>query len=281
MPVTTAEFEVVRRLVHERAAIVLDPGKEYLVEARLAPLARAEGCTLSQFIARLRAEDRRLVERTIEALTTNETAFFRDVKPFETLRTKVLPEIIAAKSATRVLNIWCAASSSGQEPYTIAMVLKEDFPELVSWRVRILCTDISTAMVERTREGRYSQLEVDRGLPAPMLLKWFTRAGPEWAVAPELKRWIDVRQMNLAAPWPALGRQDVVFCRNVLIYFDIPTKRSILRRVRETLSPEGYLFLGAAETTRGLDDQFEALHIGSGGCYRATSGRRTIERRAS
>lgn len=281
MPVTNAEFETVRRLIHQRAAIVLDPGKEYLVEARLAPLARTEGCTLGQFIARLRAGDRVLIERAVEALTTNETAFFRDVKPFETLRTRVLPEILAAKAATRTLNIWCAASSSGQEPYTIAMLLKEHFPELASWRVRILCTDISAAMVRRTRDGRYSQLEVGRGMPAPMLVKHFTRNGVEWEVSPELKRWVEVRTMNLAAPWPVLGRQDIVFCRNVLIYFDLDTKRSILRRVRETLTPGGYLFLGAAETTRGLDDQFEALHIGDGGCYRAPGPQRATERRVS
>ncbi|MEZ5235416.1 MAG: protein-glutamate O-methyltransferase CheR [Acidimicrobiia bacterium] len=282
MPITSLEFDVVRKMIYDRAAIVLEPGKEYLVEARLGPLARADGCTINQLIARLRSgTERSLSDRVVEALTTNETAFFRDVKPFETLKTTVLPEVIARKSASRQLNIWCAASSSGQEPYTIAMTLKEHFPQLVNWQVRILCTDISVEMVNRTKMGRYSQLEVGRGLPAPMLLKYFNRVGLEWEAAPELKRWLEVRQMNLAAPWAALGKQDVVFCRNVLIYFDIETKRTILRRIRDLISPDGYLFLGAAETTRGLDDQFESMHIGSGGCYRVLGAGKTLERRVS
>ncbi len=282
MPITPLEFDVVRKMIYERAAIVLEPGKEYLVEARLGPLARADGCTINQVISRLRAgTERALNDAVVEALTTNETAFFRDVKPFETLRNVVLPEVIARKSSSRQLNIWCAASSSGQEPYTIAMTLKEHFPQLATWQIRILCTDISTEMVARTKLGRFSQLEVGRGLPAPMLVKYFNRVGLEWEAAPELKRWLDVRQMNLATPWAAMGKQDIVFCRNVLIYFDIETKKSILRRIRDLITPEGYLFLGAAETTRGLDEQFESMHIGSGGCYRVQGAGKQVERRAS
>lgn len=282
MPITALEFDVVRKLIYERSAIVLEPGKEYLVEARLGPLARTDGCTINQLIGRLRSgTERTLTDRVVEALTTNETAFFRDVKPFETLKTSVLPEVIARKAASRTLNIWCAASSSGQEPYTIAMVLRENFPQLLNWQVKIMCTDISTEMVARTKAGRYSQLEVGRGLPAPMLLKYFTRVGLEWEASPDLKRWLDVRPMNLAAPWAVLGKQDVVFCRNVLIYFDIETKKSILRRIRDLITPEGYLFLGAAETTRGLDDQFESMQIGSSGCYRVAGAGKQMERRAS
>ena len=282
MPITPLEFDVVRRMIYDRAAIVLEPGKEYLVEARLGPLARADGCTVGQLINRLRAgNERSLNDRVVEALTTNETAFFRDVKPFETLRNLVLPEVIARRSAARTLNIWCAASSSGQEPYSIAMTLREHFPQLNNWQVKILCTDISTEMVARTKAGRYSQLEVGRGLPAPMLLKYFTHVGLEWEASAELKRCLDVRPMNLAAPWAALGRQDVVFCRNVMIYFDINTKKAILRRIRDLINPDGYLFLGAAETTRGLDEQFESMQVGSSGCYRVAGAGDQLERRAS
>ena len=274
MPITSLEFGVVRKLVHERAAIVLEPGKEYLVESRLAPLAKADGCTLNELIARLRAgtdralNDRALDDRVVEALTTNETAFFRDVKPFEILKNVVMPEVLARKAASRSLSIWCAASSSGQEPYTIAMTLREHFPQLVNWKVRIFCTDISTEMVARTKSGRYSQLEVGRGMPAPLLVKYFNRAGLEWEVNADLKKWVDVRALNLAAAWGALPRQDIVFCRNVLIYFDVDTKKSILRRIGDLMKPDGYMFLGAAETTRGLEDQFESLQVGTSGCYR-------------
>jgi chemotaxis protein methyltransferase CheR len=282
MPINSLEFDVVRRMIYERSAIVLEPGKEYLVEARLGPIARSEGCTINQLIGRLRnGQERTLHDQVVDALTTNETAFFRDVKPFETLRTTVLPEVIARKAASRELNIWCAASSSGQEPYTIAMTLREHFPQVSGWQVRILCTDISSEMVARTKLGRYSQLEVGRGLPSAMLVKYFRRAGLEWEAAPELRRWLDVRQLNLARPWSFMGKQDVVFCRNVLIYFDIETKRSILRRIRENIMPDGYLFLGAAETTRGLDDQFESIHMGSGGCFRVLGAGKQEERRAS
>ncbi len=287
MPITALEFDVVRKLVYEKSAIVLDTGKEYLVEARLGPLARTDGVTINELINRLRqGKDYRLQTRVVEALTTNETAFFRDVKPFEVLRKVVLPDVIARRSAAKTLNIWCAATSSGQEPYTIAMVLRENFPQLMGWNVRILCTDISMEMVERTRAGRYSQLEVGRGVPAPLLVKYFRRSGLEWEISDDLKRWIEVRQMNLAAPWAAMGRMDVVFCRNVLIYFDVETKKTILRRVRELITPDGFLFLGAAETTRGLDDNYEHLDAAQGGCYRVRAaadalGRTLGERRAS
>lgn len=272
MAITAFEFDLVRKLVYEKAAIVLDAGKEYLVEARLGPLARADNCSVNELITRLRAgTDRTLQNRVVEALTTNETAFFRDVKPFEILRNRVVPEVMNRNATTRSLNIWCAASSSGQEPYTIAVVLREHFPQLATWNVRITCTDISTEMVARTKAGRYSQLEVGRGMPAPMLVKYFNRQGLDWAVNEDLKRWIDAKPMNLAAPWAGMSRQDIVFCRNVLIYFDVETKRSILRRIRELVTPDGFLFLGAAETVRGLEDGFGHVEGGYGGCYQTNA----------
>jgi chemotaxis protein methyltransferase CheR len=286
MAITSLEFDAVRKLVYDRSAIVLDAGKEYLVEARLQPLARARDCSLGELIARLRpGVDGALQTSVVEALTTNETAFFRDVKPFDLLRAKVLPEVIERRRQARSLSVWCAASSSGQEPYTIAMILREHFPQVHGWDIRILATDISSEMVERTRTGRYSQLEVNRGgVPAPMLVKYFDRVGLHWDVHEDLKRWVTTRQMNLAAPWGSLGRQDIVFCRNVLIYFDVETKRSILRRARDLVGPGGYLFLGAGETTHGLVDGFDHVDGGRGGCYRvnaaSTRGFQT-ERRAS
>jgi chemotaxis protein methyltransferase CheR len=286
MAISATDFETVRRLVYERSAIVLDVGKEYLVEARLLPLARARACTLAELVAKVRSGvDRPLQTSVVEALTTNETAFFRDVKPFEVLRTIVLPDVIERQRKARSLRIWCAASSSGQEPYTVAMILREHFPDVHGWDIRITATDISTEMVERTREARYSQLEVNRGgVPAAMLVKYFNRVGLHWDIHPDLKRWVTARQLNLAAPWGQIGRQDIVFCRNVLIYFDVETKRSILRRARELLGPRGYLFLGAGESTHGLDDGFDHIDRGRGGCYQVSAASQSnpqTERRAS
>jgi chemotaxis protein methyltransferase CheR len=282
MAITAKEFATIRKLVHERSALILEPGKEYLVEARLSVLARADGCTISQLIGRLGSPAGRvLADRVVEAMTTNETAFFRDTRPFDTLRTKVLPEVIARNADRRTLSIWCAAASSGQEPYTIAMVLREHFPQLASWNVRILGTDISAEMVERTRAGRYSQLEVGRGLPDALLTKYFTRVGTDWQVSPELRRLVEVRKLNLAAPWGALAAMDIVFCRNVLIYFDMETKRSILQRITKVAGPDGFLFLGASETTRGMEGSFELVEAGTGGCYRVLAAGEHTGRRAS
>jgi chemotaxis protein methyltransferase CheR len=270
MTIAAPDFDYIRRLVHERAAIVLEPGKEYLAESRLVPVARAEGfATIAELVARLQADPRSVLHRkVVEAMTTNETTFFRDVHPFEALRQHVLPALIAARAETRALTIWCGASSSGQEPYTIAMVLRHHFPELADWNVRIVATDIARSMLERTREGLYSQLEVNRGLPAPMLVKWFTKEGTHWRVKPELRAMIETVELNLAASWPPLPQCDVVFMRNVLIYFDVATKQRILERVRRLLRPDGWLFLGGAETTLNVDDQFERVPLGRATTYR-------------
>lgn len=270
MTIAAGDFDYIRRLVHDGAAIVLEPGKEYLAESRLVPIARAEGfATIAELVARLQADPRSVLHRkVIEAMTTNETTFFRDVHPFEALRQHVLPELIAARETTRQLTIWCGASSSGQEPYTIAMVLRHHFPALAGWTVRIVATDIARSMLERTREGLYSQLEVNRGLPAPMLVKWFTKEGTHWRVKPELRSMVETVELNLAGAWPALPACDVVFMRNVLIYFDVPTKQSILERVRRHLRPDGWLFLGGAETTLNVDDQFERVPLGRATTYR-------------
>jgi chemotaxis protein methyltransferase CheR len=270
MPISTTEFNFIRNLVRERSAIVLEPGKEYLVESRLASVARGEGyACLEHFLAELRSKPtQRMHRQVVEAMTTNETSFFRDVHPFDALRQAVVPELLQRRAAERRLTIWCAACSSGQEPYSIAMTLRDHCPGLAGWTVRIVATDLSAEMLERGRRGRYGQVEMNRGLPAPMLVKHFKKDGLEWEISDELRRMVEFRELNLAESWPALPAPDVVFLRNVLIYFDVETKRSILSRVRRLMRPDGYLFLGGAETTMNLDDAFQRVQVGKAVCYR-------------
>ena len=270
MSIQTADFDYVRTLLRERAAIVLEPGTEYLVEARLLPVARSFGCEgLGDLVRRLRfGGDAPLVTRVVEAMTTNETSWFRDLHPFDALATMVIPDTIRVRAGEKRLRMWCGAASSGQEPYTVLMVLAEKFPELAGWNIEFLATDISSEMVAKCNAGRYSQLEMNRGMPTPLLLKYFERDGLDWKVRDELRKRVTFRTMNLAAPWPSLGTLDVVFLRNVMIYFDVPTKRSILAGIRRVLRPGGWLFLGSAESTLGLDDGFERVTEGKAVVYR-------------
>jgi chemotaxis protein methyltransferase CheR len=267
-------FAYVSDLVRREAAIVLGPGKEYLVEARLLPLARAAGAAdVSSYVAALqRSGNPTQRMAVVEALTTNETSWFRDGEPFEVFRSTVLPELLRTTSATRRLNIWSAACSSGQEAYTIAMLLADHGQ---GRKAEILASDLSTEMLERTKSGAYSQLEIGRGLAAPMMVKHFRRAGTQWQVSDQLRAMVRTQRINLATPLPPLPVFDVVFLRNVLIYFDAPTKKAILQRVRQVLSPQGYLFLGGAETTLGIDDSWGRTTIGRFTLYRpqaATTG---------
>ncbi|MFN8601182.1 MAG: protein-glutamate O-methyltransferase CheR [Candidatus Binatia bacterium] len=202
--------------------------------------------------------------------TTNETLFFRDVHPFEALRVKLLPELLARRT-TRELRIWSAACSSGQEPYTIAMLLRESFPQLATWKVEILATDLSPTMVAKARAGVYGKIEINRGLPLPLLTKYFEQEGPDYRISDELRSMVTFREQNLATQWPAMGPFDLVFLRNVLIYFDVETKKSILSRTLRLMRPDGYLLLGAAETTLNLEDRFERLPLDRAGCYRIRS----------
>jgi chemotaxis protein methyltransferase CheR len=273
MPTNYAEepdFEYICGLVRAKSGIVLEAGKEYLVDARLTALARQQKIdSIATLVSRLRANPLDPLHRLmIEAMTTNETSFFRDHHPFDALRGTVLPALLAKNAATRSLNIWCAASSTGQEPYTIAMTLCEAIPKLADWKLTFIATDISAEMVQRSRAGTYNQIEVNRGLPAPLLVKYFERHGLEWQIKPPLRKMIDFREMNLTASWALMPQMDLVFMRNVLIYFDTPTKKSILAKVRQVLKPDGYLFLGCAETTLCLDDAYERTQIEKSGCYR-------------
>jgi chemotaxis protein methyltransferase CheR len=276
MTITAHDFRYISDLVRQHSAIVLEPGKEYLVESRLIPVARSEGLPdLAGVVARLRSSrDRRLTARVVEAMTTNETSWFRDRQPFELFAKEVLPDLAVTRAGVRRLNLWCAASSSGQEPYSLAMLLQDWLLAHPDWQVRVTASDISEQMLDRARAGRYSQLEVNRGLPAAMLVRHFDRTGTEWQLKEPLRRMVDYRNINLAVPFPpGMGPYDVVFCRNVLIYFDAAVKRAILDRIRRVLRPDGYLFLGSAETTINLDSSFERVQVDRATCYRLRSGR--------
>jgi chemotaxis protein methyltransferase CheR len=263
-------FNYVRTLVRERAAIVLDEGKHYLVSTRLASLAQREGLASAQEVVdRLRAAPSGPLQRkVIEAMTTTETLFFRDAKPYDALRNAIVPELLRLRASEKKLQIWSCACSSGQEPYSVGMTLREHFPSLAAWDVRILATDISHDMLARSRAGRYSPLEVSRGLPHAYLAKYFEKAGPDWQIRADLRRVIEFRELNLAAPWGAVPPTDLVFLRNVLIYFDVETKRQILGKIRKLLRPGGFLLLGTAETTMNLDDGFELVRSDGTTYYR-------------
>lgn len=269
-PVPDPDYEFIRALVLRCSAIVLEPSKDYLIEARLGPLARQEGLgSIGALAAKLRQQgDGPLQRKVVDAMTTNETLFFRDQNPFDVLRQNVLPELIAKRADRRRLRIWSAACSSGQEPYTIAMLLCESFAQLASWTIEIVATDLSPSMIEKASRGVYGKIEVNRGLPAALLAKYFTQSGTDYALRDDVRRMVTFREMNLASSWPPLGTFDVVFLRNVLIYFDVPTKKSILSRVLGVLEPDGYLFLGAAETTMNLEPRFARMPLERSGCYR-------------
>jgi chemotaxis protein methyltransferase CheR len=273
MSISSAAFDFVRQIVYADSAIVLEPGKEYLVESRLLPLARAQGSPdVSTYVAQVvRGTDRRARQDIVEALTTNETSWFRDAVLWKGLRDWVVPALARTRAVSRSLSIWSAACSSGQEAYSVAMLLADTLPA-PDWRVQVLGTDLSTQMVERARAGRYGQLEINRGLPAPMLVRHFRRDGADWVISTaSLRERVSFRTLNLAQPLPLLPRFDVVLLRNVLIYLDTATKQEILRRVRDAMVPDGYLVLGAAETTIGLDDSWMREDIGGTAVYRPTT----------
>ncbi len=209
-----------------------------------------------------------LERRLVEAMTTNETSFYRDIHPFNALKGKILPEMRTHRAAQKALNIWSAACSTGQELYSIAMLIREHFPEFVTWKVQLVGTDLSEEVLNKARDGKFSQVEMNRGLPAPLLLKYFERDGMTWQIRPELRAMASFTKLNLIERWPVLPQFDVVYLRNVLIYFSPETKREILRKVRQVMAPQSALFLGAAETTMGLDASFERVESDHSVFYR-------------
>ena len=273
MTTSPESMKYLRDLVHRRSAIVIEADKDYLLESRLAPLARLNAmATIDELVRKVKSDERApITHAVIEAMTTNETSFFRDSHPFEALKTKILPDLMATRSAARVLRIWCAASSTGQEPYSIAMAIREAFPALATWNVQIIATDLNATVLARARAGVYRQLEVNRGLPAALLVKYFDRNGAEWQIKPEIRNMVTFQELNLLDRWPIFSAQDVVFIRNVLIYFDIATKRRILGRIRETLREDGFLVLGGAETTLNLDDGYVPVRVGPSVYYQPKS----------
>lgn len=263
MSLTDPDFHFIKDLIYEEAALYIEDDKKYLVQARMIPLIQENALVgIHELVERVRAGDRALRKDVVEAMTTNETSFFRDRHPFDTLRKEILPELIERRRATKRLSIWSAACSSGQEPYSIAMIIREHFPELLDWKVTILATDLSEQILDEAREGLYNQIAVNRGLPVSLLMKYFRREGTRWRIRDDLRDMITFRPHNLARPWPLTPPMDIVYLRNVLIYFDQETKQAILERTRRVLRSDGYLFLGGCETTLFSDRNWETLRFG-------------------
>lgn len=266
---TGPDFEYFCQLIKSRSGLVLTPEKAYLVSSRLTPVARAENLAgVPELLAKLRqgATDA-LVQRCVEAMATHESFFFRDGAPFEQLAERVLPELIAARNASKSLRIWCAACSSGQEPYSVAIVLQELAARMPGWRLEIVATDMSEQILQKGKSGLYSEFEVKRGLSEARLARWFRKDGHSWRVDPALQQMVTFRSHNLLNTSAGLGQFDVIFCRNVLIYFDVAQKRAALSDLAARLASDGYLFLGSAETVIGVTDAFQ-LTPGARGLYR-------------
>jgi chemotaxis protein methyltransferase CheR len=255
--VTPLDYEFLRKFLKERSGLDLSPDKQYLVESRLIPLARRAGpAGIAEIVLKIKSGSEPLTSDVVEAMTTNETFFFRDKVPFENLRETILPMMLQARASRRVLRIWCAASSTGQEPYSIAMCLKEISSALAGWRIEILATDLSQGVLEKSKAGIFSQFEVQRGLPIQMLVKHFTQVGELWQLNADIRAMVQHRQLNLLQDFSHLGTFDVIFCRNVLIYFDQDTKAGIFDRLARVIEPDGVLTLGAAESVVGISDAF-------------------------
>lgn len=276
MPDTTStatirpdNYRFLKDYIYQESGIVLDEDKHYLIEARLIPIVRETHLeSLDALCNALKYNgDPPLRKKVVEAMTTHETLFFRDMTPFDALKNTILPELLEQRKATRKLSFWSAAASSGQEAYSLAMLLLE--MGLADWNINIVGTDLSEQILDRARQGRYMQIEVNRGLPASYLLKYFDRKGLDWQIKDRLRSMVRFEQFDLRKSMRTKGPFDVIFCRNVLIYFDIETKKSILRELRGTLFSGGYLLLGGSETTLSLDEQFKRITAGRAVLYQA------------
>ncbi len=267
---TPPDYEYLRRLLKDHSGLDLSADKQYLIESRLLPLARKAGLSgIPDLVSKMKGGSAALVTQVVEAMTTNETFFFRDKIPFDHFRDTVMPELLKARATRKSLRIWCAAGSTGQEPYSLAMCLKEMGASLSGWRVEILATDLSQEVLEKSRSGIYSQFEVQRGLPIQLLVKYFKQIGELWQINADIRAMVQHRQLNLLHDFSQLGVFDVIFCRNVLIYFDQDTKVNIFGRLAKAIEPDGFLVLGAAETVVGLTDVFRP-HPDRRGLYRPT-----------
>ncbi len=253
-----SDIEYLRRFLKAASGLSLDVDKMYMIESRLLPLVQKHGLeTLSALIRRVESgKDIPLAHEVVEAMTTNETFFFRDRVPYDNFRNIMLPKLLQARDRERHIRIWCAACSTGQEPYSLAMIIDSELRRLKGWRVDILATDLSSQVIESAKKGVYSQFEVQRGLPIGELLRFFTQEGDGWRIAEHLRSRVRFRTFNLLSDFAQLGEFDVIFCRNVLIYFDIETKQAILSKLHSSLAEDGFLVMGAAETVVGLSDEF-------------------------
>jgi chemotaxis protein methyltransferase CheR len=258
---TPVDYDYLRKCLKERSGLVLSADKQYLVESRLLPVARTAGfANLGELVRALMLGNAdALMTAVVEAMMTHESFFFRDKIPFDHFRQTVMPALIAARGKTRTIRIWCTAASTGQEPYSLAMCLSEMEQKIAGWRIELLATDLGNDVLEKARQGLYSQFEVQRGLPIQLLIKHFAQVGELWQIAPNIRSMVKYQQLNLLADFTKLGRFDLILCRNVLIYFDTETKVSVLNRLARSLTGDGYLMLGAAETVVGLTNSFKVV----------------------
>jgi chemotaxis protein methyltransferase CheR len=271
--VTPPDYEYLRKLLKDHSGLDLSADKQYLIESRLLPLSRKCGVVgISELVQKMKSGAATIVTQVVEAMTTNETFFFRDKIPFDHFRGSIMPEVLKARAARKSIRIWCAAGSTGQEPYSLAMCLKEMSAALAGWRVEIIATDLSQEVLEKSKSGMYSQFEVQRGLPIQLLVKYFKQSGELWQINADIRAMVQHRQLNLLHDFSQLGAFDVVFCRNVLIYFDQDTKINIFGRLAKTMEADGFLVLGAAETVVGLTDVFKPFPD-KRGLYRPSGAR--------
>ena len=276
MTLTEEDSTFVRALARSHAALVFEESKEYLIEARLTPVALQVGAeNIAGLVTILRRSQHSTVhDLVIDALTINETSWFRDRHPFDAMREHLLPRLIEARKDLRSLTVWCGAASTGQEPYSLAILIREHFPEISGWTVRIVATDICKSALEQAREGLYSQIEINRGLPAALISRYFQRDGTRFRLDGRIREMIEFKEMNLAGMWTGVPRADLVLMRNVMIYFDQVVKSKILNQIAATvLRPDGALLLGGAETTLNLSDAYERIQKGSCGWYQLKGGK--------
>jgi chemotaxis protein methyltransferase CheR len=256
--VTPPDYEYLRKFLKDNSGLDLSSDKQYLIESRLLPVARKAGLPgIGELVQKMKGGSSPIANQVVEAMTTNETFFFRDKTPFDHFCDSIMPEILQARAGRRSIRIWCAAGSTGQEPYSLAMCLREMGAALAGWRVDILATDLSLEVLEKSKSGLYSQFEVQRGLPIQLLVKYFKQVGGFWQIDADIRAMIQHRQLNLLHDFAQLGTFDVIFCRNVLIYFDQDTKFDIFRRLAKATESDGFLVLGAAETVVGLTDVYK------------------------
>jgi chemotaxis protein methyltransferase CheR len=273
--VTPPDYEYLRKLLRDHSGLDLSADKQYLIESRLLPLSRKAGLAdISELVQKMKGGSASIITQVVEAMTTNETFFFRDKVPFDHFRESIMPEMLKARASRKSIRIWCAAGSTGQEPYSLAMCLKEMSAALTGWRVEIIATDLSQEVLEKSKAGIYSQFEVQRGLPIQLLVKYFNQNGELWQINAGIRAMVQHRQLNLLHDFSQLGVFDVIFCRNVLIYFDQETKVNIFNRLAKVTEPDGFLVLGAAETVVGLTDVFRPFPERRG-LYRPNAARAT------